>query len=242
MTATLSADGVVAGYVRGMPIIHGASVRVEESEIVTIVGPNGAGKSTLLKAMAGIVRIEEGRVTLSGHDVTGVATHTLVNAGIAFVPQTGNVFSNLTVHENLVIGGHTLGRELPDRLESAYALFPVLRDRRTLAGGMLSGGQRQVLAVARALMTAPRFLMLDEPTAGLSPKIVTEVFQDLKRLASTGLGVLMVEQNAKAALRISDRGYVLAEGRNRIEGPAQDLLDDPAVADAFLGGTRVKTP
>jgi branched-chain amino acid transport system ATP-binding protein len=241
MTDTLAADGIVAGYVPGMPIVQGASVRVNVGEIVTIIGPNGAGKSTLLKAIAGLVRITAGAVTVSGRDVTAMATSGLVQAGIAFVPQTGNVFATLTVHENLIIGGHTLGKELPDRVEAAYRHFPVLRERRSATGGMLSGGQRQMLAIARALMTAPTFLMLDEPTAGLSPKVVGEVFQDLKRLAESGLAVLMVEQNAKGALRISGRGYVLAEGRNRIEGNARDLLDDPAVAEAFLGGHGAKT-
>ena len=233
--AVLRADKVVAGYVKGLPIVHGASLEVFASEIVTIIGPNGAGKSTLLKALAGLLGIESGAVLLEGRDVTRLPMHELVTQGVAFVPQTGNVFTSLTIHENLVVGGHTVRDHLRQRLDEAYALFPDLVAKRNERAGSLSGGQRQMLAVARALMTQPRIIMLDEPTAGLAPRMVQQVFADLRRLAEKGVAVLMVEQNAKAALRISDRGYVLAGGRNFASGPAADLLADKALAEAFLG-------
>jgi ABC-type branched-subunit amino acid transport system ATPase component len=239
-TPILLCRDIVAGYVPGMPIIHSISLEVTSAEIVSIIGPNGAGKSTFLKAIAGLVQMEGGSISVSGKDVTGLRTDQLVGAGIAFVPQTGNVFTTLTVHENLMVGGHTLGGELKHRLEQAYAQFPALAERRSAPGRVLSGGQRQMLAIARGLMTAPKVIMLDEPTAGLSPKIVGEVFSDLQRLAATGVAVLMVEQNARAALRISDRGYVMAEGRNRLDGKASDLLADPDVGAAFLGVRKTR--
>lgn len=234
----LSARAVVAGYVPGLPIVHGVDIDVAAGELVTIIGPNGAGKSTLLKALAGLVRIESGTVSLDGREVAGLPTHDLIPAGLAFVPQTGNVFSTLTIHENLTVGGHTISGSLKDRLARAYELFPDLVEKRGLRAGSLSGGQRQMLAIARALMTGPRVIMLDEPTAGLAPRIVAQVFSDLRRLAEAGVAVLVVEQNAKAALRISDRGYVLAEGRNRFAGRASDLLADQGLAEAFLGARR----
>jgi ABC-type branched-subunit amino acid transport system ATPase component len=234
----LSAKAVVAGYVPGLPIVHGVDIDVSAREIVTIIGPNGAGKSTFLKALAGLVRIESGTVTLEGREVAGLPTHDLIPAGLAFVPQTGNVFATLTIHENLTVGGHTLSGSIAGRLSRAYDLFPDLKGKRGARAGSLSGGQRQMLAIARALMTDPRVIMLDEPTAGLAPKIVSQVFSDLRRLAEAGVAVLVVEQNAKAALRVSDRGYVLAEGRNRFAGRAADLLADEGLAEAFLGARR----
>jgi ABC-type branched-subunit amino acid transport system ATPase component len=236
--ALLSASKVVAGYFGGLPVVHGISADVAPREIVTLIGPNGAGKSTFLKAIAGLIAPESGRVSLGGRDITALPAHKTVGAGIGYVPQTANVFTTLTIHENLRVGGHTLRGELATRLERAYALFPVLAEKRKQPGRALSGGQRQMLAIARALMTEPKVVLLDEPTAGLAPQVVGEVFRQLRRLAESGVAVLMVEQNAKAALAVSDRAYVLAEGRNRIEGRASDLLHDPAVAEAFLGGRR----
>jgi ABC-type branched-subunit amino acid transport system ATPase component len=232
----LRVSDLVAGYVRGLPVIHGVSIEVDRGEIVTLIGPNGAGKSTVLKAIAGLIASEAGRLRLGGRDVTALPAHAAVVAGIGFVPQTGNVFTTLTVHENLKVGAHVISGSLSARLERAYELFPPLAGRRALRARALSGGERQMLAIARALMTDPTVLMLDEPTAGLAPRVVEEVFRRLRGLADSGIAVLMVEQNAKAALRVSDRGYVLAEGRNRFAGPARALLDDPQVAAAFLGG------
>ncbi|MCP8938164.1 ABC transporter ATP-binding protein [Alsobacter sp. SYSU M60028] len=232
----LSSRGVVAGYVPGLPIVHGVSAHVAAGEVVTIIGPNGAGKSTFLKALVGLVPTTDGTVLLRDRDVAGLPTSEIVAAGLGFVPQTGNVFTTLTIHENLTVGGHTVSRAALARgVERAYAMFPALAAKRNERARVLSGGQRQMLAIARALMTDPAVLLLDEPTAGLSPKVVGEVFADLRQLATSGVAVLMVEQNARAALRLSDRGYVLAEGRNRFEGQAADLLADRAVAEAFIG-------
>ena len=235
----LSVQSLVAGYVRGLPVVHGVSLEVERGEIVTLIGPNGAGKSTVLKAIAGLIEREAGRVRLDGRDVTALPAHEVVTAGIGFVPQTGNVFTTLTVHENLTVGAHVILGPLNRRLDRAYALFPPLAARRALRARTLSGGERQMLAIARALMTEPTLLMLDEPSAGLAPLAVDDVFRQLRRLTEAGIAVLMVEQNAKAALRVSDRGYVLTEGRNRVAGAARELLDDRAVAEAFLGGRQI---
>ena len=232
----LVVENLVAGYVRGLPVVHGVSIEVDRGEIVTLIGPNGAGKSTLLKAIAGLIATEGGRVWVDGRDVTALPTHRVVSSGIGFVPQTGNVFTTLTVHENLKVGAHLVRGSLNERLERAYALFPPLAARRPLRARALSGGERQMLAIARAVMADPTLLMLDEPTAGLAPRVVEEVFRQLRGLAEAGIAVLMVEQNARAALGVSDRGYVLTEGKNRFAGPARALLDDSRVAAAFLGG------
>ena len=234
----LLVQDLVAGYIRGLPVVRSVSIEVDRREIVTLIGPNGAGKSTLLKAIAGLIACEGGRVRLGGRDVTALPAHEVVASGIGFVPQTGNVFTTLTVHENLKVGAHVIRGSLDERLERAYALFSPLASRRALRARALSGGERQMLAIARALMTDPTLLMLDEPTAGLAPRMVEDVFRQLRGLAETGIAVLMVEQNARAALSVSDRGYVLAEGRNRFSGPAHALLDEPRVAEAFLGGRR----
>ena len=234
----LQATGIMAGYVRGLPILHGASIEASRGEIATVIGPNGAGKSTLLKAIAGLVPTEGGRVALDGRDITALPPHRVVRSGVGYVPQTGNVLTSLTIHENLKVGGHLLRGEMAARLERAYALFPELAGKRKARARTLSGGQRQMLAIARALMTDPILVMLDEPTAGLAPKVVEDVFAQLRRLAEAGVAVLMVEQNARAALHASDRGYVFAEGRNRIEGRAAELLQDPEVAAIYLGARR----
>ena len=240
MVPFLTVRNVAAGYVPGLPIVHDVSLAVAPGEVVAIIGPNGAGKSTLLKAIAGLVVFERGEVRCDGQDISGRAAHEMVRIGIGFAPQTGNVFTSLSVHENLVVGGHLLDRAtLRDRVAAAFSRFPALAERRAAPARVLSGGQRQMLAIARALMMQPKLLMLDEPTAGLAPRVVGEVFSELRRLADSGVAVLMVEQNARAALRVSDRGYVLTQGRNYADGPAADLLADPDIAAAFLGGRKL---
>jgi len=218
----LQAESVVAGYVRDLPIVHGVSLDVSPGEILVVLGPNGAGKSTLLKALAGVVPMFSGSVRMGGDDITGTPTHLLSARGVGFVPQTGNVFTTLTVEENLRIGGYLLKHELQERLAAAYAQFPDLAQRRKNAGHALSGGQRQMLAIARALMTAPKLLLLDEPSAGLAPLMVNEVFAQ-------------VEQNVKAGLRIADRGLILVNGLAAHTGAAQALREDPLVAQLYLG-------
>jgi branched-chain amino acid transport system ATP-binding protein len=234
----LEVERLVAGYVPGLPILHGVSLRVAGGEIVCVIGPNGAGKSTLVKAIAGLIPVETGAVRLGDRDITGLPTHQLAGAGVGYVPQTANVFTTLTVHENLLVAGHRLGRDLAERVERVYGLFPDLAARRGDRGRVLSGGQRQLLALARALVLEPVAMMLDEATAGLAPRAAADVFARVRELAGRGVAVLMVEQNARAALAVSDRGYLLTEGRNRLSGAAGDLLADPAVGEIYLGGRR----
>jgi branched-chain amino acid transport system ATP-binding protein len=234
----LSAHRIVAGYQPDLPILNGVTLHVAQQEIVTIIGPNGAGKSTLLKAIAGLVTISSGEVSYRDRNMTHQAAHRLVTSGIAYVPQTANIFTTLSIQQNLAVAAHTLGRQKRERIEYVYQLFPLLAERRHDKGRVLSGGQRQLLALALALITAPGLIMLDEPSAGLAPKVVDEVFGHIRALVDNGVSVLLVEQNARAALALSDRGYVLAEGRNQLDGPAQDLLNDPMVAEIYLGTRR----
>ncbi|SHE86517.1 branched-chain amino acid transport system ATP-binding protein [Kaistia soli DSM 19436] len=232
----LVAHGIEAGYEPGLPIVKGASVTVGRGEIVVLLGPNGAGKSTLMKAIAGLVPIARGTVTLAGAEITQTAAHRMVRLGLAFVPQTENVFTTMSVEENLVLAGHVAPASVrAARLAAMLELFPDLARQRGLAAGRLSGGQRQMLAVARALMIEPHVLMLDEPSAGLSPKLVRDVFAKLVEIRASGVTILMVEQNARAALAIADRAYILADGRNRHEGSAAALAADPDIAEHYLG-------
>ena len=236
--ALLQVDGVVAGYVRDLPIVQGVDLTVSPAEVVVLLGPNGAGKSTLLKALAGTVATFAGRVTVAGADITASAAHRRALAGIGFVPQTANVFTSLTIDENLRVGGHHLSAEARRRqADAAYARFPDLARHRGQAAAALSGGQRQMLAIARALMTSPRLVLLDEPSAGLSPRMVGDVFAEVRRIADDGIAVLMVEQNVRAGLAIADRGLVLVGGRIAHQGPAAALADDPRVAELYLGRT-----
>lgn len=238
MSAALTVEDLVAGYVADLPIVTGVSMSVALGELVTIIGPNGAGKSTLIKAIAGLVTVMGGRVRLDGADITGIQPHRLPQSGIGYVAQTGNIFTSLTVNENLRVAGHSLGREMPERVAGAYDMFPDLKRYRDKKGRVLSGGQRQMLALGMTLLCRPRVILLDEPSAGLAPAIVQEVFARLRGLADSGLALLMVEQNAHAALELSDRGYVMAEGAGKMEGPAADLLGDPKVAEIYLGKRR----
>ncbi len=234
----LSVEALVAGYEPGVPIVRGASIDVSEGEIVAILGPNGAGKSTLIKSVAGLVPKFSGRVLFDGEDITAAPAHRLVRRGLAFVPQTENVFATMTVADNLALAAAVVpAAERAARIGEIYAFFPSLAERRGTLAGRLSGGERQMLAVARALIVRPRLLVLDEASAGLSPKMVETVFRQLQAIKNTGVTILIVEQNVRAALGISDRAYVLVEGQNRHEGRAGDLWNDPAVAELYLGGS-----
>lgn len=236
MTAILSTSNLVAGYEPGLPIVRGASIEVRAGEIVVILGPNGAGKSSLIKAIAGLVPISGGAVTLAGHDITALPAHRKIREGLAFVPQTENIFPRMSVEENLRLSvGIFPERDAARGIEEIYELFPDLARQARLMAGSLSGGQRQMLAAARALIVRPKVLMLDEPSAGLSPKFVEQVFLRLQEVRDTGVTILLVEQNAKAALSIGDRAYVLVEGREAHEGAAQSLWDDPLIAELYLG-------
>ncbi len=235
----LQVKGLIAGYEPGLSIVKGASIHAAEGEIVVILGPNGAGKSSLIKAIAGLVPVTGGQVLLDGRDITAVPAHLMVRQGLAFVPQTENIFPLMTVEENLRVSGGILPRSgVSPRIAEMYEAFPDLARQRALMAGSLSGGQRQMLAVARALIVRPRVLMLDEPSAGLSPKLVAQVFAQLQEIRSRGLTIVLVEQNARAALAIGDRAYVLVEGREAHEGKAKTLWDDPIIAELYLGHRR----
>jgi branched-chain amino acid transport system ATP-binding protein len=234
----LRVEALEAGYEPGLPIVRGAALSVEANEIVAVLGPNGAGKSTLIKAIAGLVPVSAGQVLLHDRDITGRAAHRLAHEGLGFVPQTENVFVNLSIEDNLDLAASILKVPKKQRLRDLYGLFPDLARQRRLLAGRLSGGQRQMLAVARALVGEPKVLMLDEPSAGLSPKLVGIVFEKLVEVRETGVTIVLVEQNIKAALAIADRAAVLVEGSTRIVGDARDLADDPQVAALYLGQHR----
>lgn len=233
---TLRAEGIHGGYGRGADILHGVSLRVDDGEIVVIIGPNGAGKSTAMKALFGLLQVREGRVMLDDEDITNRSPDRIVRRGLCYVPQEANVFPSLTVHENLEMGAFIRRDDYSARFERIYDLFPPLKDKRRQAAGQLSGGQRQMVAIARALMLDPSILMLDEPTAGLSPKFIELIFDRVREINRQGVGILMVEQNARQALGFADRGYVLATGRNRFEDSGRNLLANRDVAEMFLGG------
>ena len=234
MTA-LVGTAMTGGY-GGADILKGCTISVESGEIAVIVGPNGAGKSTAMKAMFGMLDLRAGSVLLNGEDITSLPPQHRVQRGMGFVPQTQNVFTSMTVEENLEMGGFIRGDDFSDTIEEIYNLFPVLREKRAQPAGELSGGQRQQVAFGRALMTQPKVLMLDEPTAGVSPIVMDELFDRIIDVARTGIAILMVEQNAKQALAIADRGYVLVQGENRYTDSGAALLANPDVRRAFLGG------
>jgi branched-chain amino acid transport system ATP-binding protein len=231
----LVAEELVAGYVPEVDILNGVSFRVRAGEIVTLVGPNGAGKSTLIKTIFGLLRPRRGRVILRGEDLSGLEPHSIARRGVGYVPQLDNVFPSLSVEENLQIGSLDRARTR-DRIRDMYELFPRLGERRTQAAGTMSGGERQMLAMARALMPDPSVLLLDEPSAGLAPAFVEAIFQKVRDVNESGVTVVMVEQNARRALGMSDRGYVLDLGQNRFEGAGRELLEDPKMAELYLGG------
>ena len=231
----LECNGIAAGYVKGLNILQGIDLVVSKGEVVSIIGPNGAGKSTLLKAIMGLINISAGRFYIEGIEKTNLPTHKIVNEGVGYVPQVANVFPSLTIEENLDMGAWSLTQNRKESILKIFEDFPLLADRKKEKAGNLSGGQRQILALARALVTSPEILLLDEPSAGLSPMAIDDVFKTIKEINKNGVSILLVEQNAKRALNFSDRGYVLDQGRNAYQGKGTDLLDDPRVVDLYLG-------
>jgi len=235
--SVLALDSVSAGYGQ-TEILHNVSLRVDPGEIVVIIGPNGAGKSTAMKSVFGLLNMHSGRVLLDDEDITGSPTEDVVGKGVCYVPQTDNIFPNLTVHENLEMGAYIRTDDYSGRLKEIYELFPPLVAKRNLPAGTLSGGQRQMVAMGKALMLDPKILLLDEPSAGLSPKFRGEVFKTVQDINSAGIPILMVEQNAKQALSIANRGYILVDGQNRLDDTGDALLANEEVAAMFLGGGK----
>jgi len=233
--ALLKVDDATAGYGE-MQVLNSVSLTVESDEIVSIVGPNGAGKSTVMKLIFGLLKPWEGTVQFDGNDISGMAPDKIVKLGLCYVPQVDNVFPSLSVEENLEMGAFILDGPLGERKERVFELFPRLAERRRQRAGKMSGGERQMVAMGRALMLDPKLLMLDEPSAGLAPMLVDMIFEKVAEVNAAGVAVLMVEQNAKRSLELADRGYVLATGRNQVEGPGSELLNDPEVARLYLGG------
>lgn len=229
-------EGVRAGYNEEVDILQGVSMRVEPGQIVAIIGPNGAGKSTLLKTIFGILRPKEGKIIFDGEEIGGLPPEVIVRKGMSYVPQVRNVFPSLTVQENLEMGAFILKDDYRGRMEEIYQMFPDLREKRHERVRRLSGGQRQMVAMGRALMLDPKLLLLDEPSAGLAPSAVSRVFEKIKEINRRGVAILIVEQNAKEALKLSDYGYVLAMGRKALEGPGEELLRDEEIGRLYLGG------
>ena len=232
----LIGDAMTGGYGKGPDILHSCTIAAEKGEIAVIVGPNGAGKSTAMKAVFGMLNVNQGAVRLDGEDITHLSPQQRVVKGMGFVPQTSNIFTSMTVEENLEMGAFIRRDDFSDTMAQVYDLFPILKDKRNQAAGELSGGQRQQVAVGRALMTQPKVLMLDEPTAGVSPIVMDELFDRIIEVARTGIPILMVEQNARQALEIADKAYVLVQGRNAHTGTGKELLADEQVRRSFLGG------
>ena len=234
--AFFEGNKMTGGYGDGPDIINSCTINVNKGEIVAILGPNGAGKSTAMKAMLGLLNLKSGKVLIEGEDISKLSPQERVKKGISFVPQTRNVFAELTVRENLEVGAFLREDDVLKVIEEIYDLFPILRDKKDQVVGQLSGGQRQQVALGRALMIRPSVLMLDEPTAGVSPIVMDELFEHIVKVKKTDVAIIMVEQNAKQALSISDRGYILVTGENKFEGSGKELLNDPEVRRSFLGG------
>ncbi len=233
----LEATGLRAGYTKEVEILRGIELTLAEQELVCLIGPNGAGTSTLIKAVFGLLKPTAGTVHLHGEEVTGKKAHVMVGKGVGYVPQVANIFPTLTVEENLAMGAYLHRKTLGEHRDKLYGWFPLLKERRTTKAGKLSGGQRQLVAMARALMSDPAVLLLDEPSAGLSPGNVNEIFRRINEINERGVSILMVEQNARRALAMSNRGYVLDQGQCAYTGAGLDLLHDPKVAHLYLGGT-----
>jgi len=231
----LKAEEVTSGY-GDMDVLHGVSIEVGEGEIVTVIGPNGAGKSTLLKTIFGLIKPTAGEITFKEKEIIGLAPDQIVRQGMSYVPQVDNVFPSLTVHENLEMGAFILTDDFSKRLENVYELFPILKERRKQRVGKMSGGERQMVAMGRALMLNPKLLLLDEPSAALAPNLRAMIFDRITSINKTGVAILIVEQNAKESLRLSDRGYVLASGQNRFEDTGENLLANEEIGQLYLGG------
>ncbi|WP_299791138.1 ABC transporter ATP-binding protein [uncultured Marivita sp.] len=239
MTDALVARNIVAGYVPDLPILKGVSLTAETAKVTVIIGPNGAGKSTLIKAIAGLVPVSGGLVHLHGTEITNPRPDRMGGLGVAYVPQSDNIFRSLTIRQNLDLVLRNAGKDAVARRERLLAQFPALANKQTEKAGALSGGQRQFLAVAMALAINPSVILMDEPSAGLSPKAAQAVLEYARALTEQGVTILLVEQNVKQALRLADHCYILADGRNQVDGPAEDLLNDPVVGQIYLGGKRV---
>ena len=240
MTETiLEINKLVAGYVKGLPILKEVSLKLSKGTISVIIGPNGAGKSTIIKAVAGIVPISSGTVKLAGQDITGIQPHEMVKHAISYVPQTDNIFRTLSIIENLELVLRNSSENVKLRVEELFTQFPVLKEKQKDKAGSLSGGQRQLLAIAMAISTRPQLILMDEPSAGLSPKAAQEVLEFAREITQKGVSILLVEQNVKQSLRLADHCYILAEGRNQLDGIALEMLDDPIVGQIYLGGKRV---
>ena len=239
MAEALQATGIVAGYIPDLPILNDVSLSAEQAKVTVIIGPNGAGKSTLIKAIAGLVPVTSGKVMLNGAAITNPRPDQMGDLGVAYVPQSDNIFRSLTIRQNLELVLRKAGTEGPARLDALFQQFPPLAQRQREKAGALSGGQRQFLAVAMALAIKPSLILMDEPSAGLSPKAAQEFLEHARALTEQGVTILLVEQNVKQALRLADHCYILADGRNQIDGPAADLLNDPVVGQIYLGGKRM---
>ena len=237
----LNVQSLTAGYVPGLPILHDVNMRLGRGEIVAVIGPNGAGKSTLIKAIAGLVLVEEGTIMLGARNLVGIRPDEMAIFGIAYVPQTNNIFRTLTIRQNLMLAAKRSDGLVDDLIERMFTLFEILGDKQLDKGGKLSGGQRQMLAIAMALVAEPTLILMDEPTAGLAPKVAEEILALVQDIAEKGVSIIFVEQNVKAALRISNRTYILAEGRNQIDGSTQELMEGQVIKEIYLGGRRLET-